>query len=422
MASVSIVIPCYNHNSELLNCLVSISQLSCSPSEVVVVDDGSDVPVSIDADNFPFLISVYRTRNKGLAAARNLGLSKVSSERVLFLDADDTLLSSALDHIDCLRDGCIDVTCSAFYLSANGAKSLVYPQNGDMVAAVLRCNIGPIHSFTFRTATVQKFEFNESAELRVGHEDYDFIGRLAISNAVFATFNVPTCVYEKRDGSMSSHIENMNITRLAVWSSLIHKADINSQLRLMSALTFLKLHCLDLKSYFPDRVLSVINRLADAVSSIAPNILELRYLTDSLPHELQNSLMRQATEAQTSTSVKTIINETFDWRAQDIDLLIAYDRLAKLISRKKSLGASNQIVVWGVNRIAELAISFLSDSTNLLLVDKNYGGEYFQGLQVHNIEQLNFAPNMPIFIAAHRSANEIIAFLKSRGVDGNLIF
>ncbi len=60
----------------------------------VVVDDGSDCPVQIGADHAP--IAVVRQENRGVAAARNLGIKITASEYVAFLDQDDEWLPDKL--------------------------------------------------------------------------------------------------------------------------------------------------------------------------------------------------------------------------------------------------------------------------------------------------------------------------------------
>lgn len=101
MCKVSIIIPCYNMDSKLVNrCLGSIEAQTFSDYEVVVVDDGS-------ADEFAGMlkglcsayrnVSVYRQENKGVSAARNFGLKKSKGKYIVYADADDYLTPSFLE-------------------------------------------------------------------------------------------------------------------------------------------------------------------------------------------------------------------------------------------------------------------------------------------------------------------------------------
>ena len=78
---LSIVIPTYNRNDVLGECL---SSLEPNQAEIIVVDDGSPVPVQA-----PSYVRVLRhDRNRGRAAACNTGLRAASNDLVLIIDDD----------------------------------------------------------------------------------------------------------------------------------------------------------------------------------------------------------------------------------------------------------------------------------------------------------------------------------------------
>ncbi len=97
---VSIVIPAYNAEQHIDECLYSISNQSYEKIEVVVVDDGSkdktaDLCLLWEKRDSRF--SVIRQANQGVSAARNKGLRESSGEWVLFVDADDQLEAEAIE-------------------------------------------------------------------------------------------------------------------------------------------------------------------------------------------------------------------------------------------------------------------------------------------------------------------------------------
>ena len=90
---LSVVIPYYNLGSLIFDALDSVFQSRLIPDEVIVIDDGSDDPDSIEAlsripGKYP-VVQVLRTPNHGIVHARNLGAKKAQYPLVAFLDADD---------------------------------------------------------------------------------------------------------------------------------------------------------------------------------------------------------------------------------------------------------------------------------------------------------------------------------------------
>ncbi|AMC94023.1 hypothetical protein AOC36_08495 [Erysipelothrix larvae] len=90
---LSIIIPIYNVEKYLSDCLDSIKKLDPTEFEVICVNDGSTDNSKEIAQRYvnenPELISLYTKANGGLSDARNYGLDQVTGEYVTFLDSDD---------------------------------------------------------------------------------------------------------------------------------------------------------------------------------------------------------------------------------------------------------------------------------------------------------------------------------------------
>lgn len=86
---ISVIVPCYNAEIFLDAALQAISGQTVTPLEIILVDDGSTIPVSTPRgwDGPP--LRIIRTPNRGLAAARNMGISNATGRYLAFLDADD---------------------------------------------------------------------------------------------------------------------------------------------------------------------------------------------------------------------------------------------------------------------------------------------------------------------------------------------
>ncbi len=95
-SSISVVIPCYGQAHFLEDALESVLGQTHRDAEVLVLDDGSEDNTEAIAGRYPG-VRYLRQSNSGLAAARNAGIASTDAEHIVFLDADDRLLSEALE-------------------------------------------------------------------------------------------------------------------------------------------------------------------------------------------------------------------------------------------------------------------------------------------------------------------------------------
>lgn len=88
----SIIIPAYNVEQYIEQCIQSVLSQGFTDYEILVVDDGSvdntGMIVRKMAEKYP-AISVMQINHSGAGAARNAGLAKARGKYVIFLDADD---------------------------------------------------------------------------------------------------------------------------------------------------------------------------------------------------------------------------------------------------------------------------------------------------------------------------------------------
>ncbi len=89
---ISVIVPIYNVEQYLEQCLLSIRQQTFADLQVIMVNDGStDNSVAI-ADRFAVedeRFVLIKQENKGQSAARNIGLTQAKGEYISFIDADD---------------------------------------------------------------------------------------------------------------------------------------------------------------------------------------------------------------------------------------------------------------------------------------------------------------------------------------------
>ena len=96
---VSVIIPSYNVEEYIENCLESACAQSYDNLQIIVVDDGSTDStfdkIKLFSERDDRILAIHK-ENGGVSSARNFGLSKVEGDYVTFLDADDELENNAI--------------------------------------------------------------------------------------------------------------------------------------------------------------------------------------------------------------------------------------------------------------------------------------------------------------------------------------
>lgn len=110
-APITVVITTYNDSEYLAAAINSVMAQILLPTQLIIVDDGSDNNDSCKITNkylnndSGVTVIYLKKKNGGASSARNLGLKHVSEEFVTFLDADDQMLSNNLqDKFNALKD------------------------------------------------------------------------------------------------------------------------------------------------------------------------------------------------------------------------------------------------------------------------------------------------------------------------------
>ena len=88
---ISIIVPIYNVEDYLEDCLDSILNSSYKDYELILIDDGSTDGSGLICDNYQerdSRITVIHTDNNGISAARNTGLDRAKGDYISFIDGD----------------------------------------------------------------------------------------------------------------------------------------------------------------------------------------------------------------------------------------------------------------------------------------------------------------------------------------------
>ena len=88
---VSVLIPIYNSERFLEECLNSVISQTYQNIEIIVVDDGSTDSSSDILKRYSDKVNVFSQKNNGLASALNLGISKMNGRWLKWFSPDDVM-------------------------------------------------------------------------------------------------------------------------------------------------------------------------------------------------------------------------------------------------------------------------------------------------------------------------------------------
>lgn len=138
--SISIVIPVYNVESYITECLQSVMQQTYQgPIDCIVVDDcGTDKSVEIaeklisEYDGPIAFRILHHEKNMGLSCARNTGVYAAIGDYIYFLDSDDVITDDCLDVLVSQREkGRFDVIVGNHdYFGNRTVGARVFPEEG----------------------------------------------------------------------------------------------------------------------------------------------------------------------------------------------------------------------------------------------------------------------------------------------------
>lgn len=215
---ISIIVPVYNSESFLEQCIRSVLNQDFESFELLLVDDGStDQSLSIcdrwsDAEQ---RIKVIHKSNGGVSSARNVGLDLAEGKYVMFLDSDDRLEPGALDRLwtgsfdsDLVLGGYNAYEDGKLKFTMCPDTSWVYKDEGisefwDVnLARTRRCLDSPWCKLFKRSLIVEmKHRFDEGLYYA---EDKMFVYSFILACSSISVLKEPVYIYELRSGSLGS--------------------------------------------------------------------------------------------------------------------------------------------------------------------------------------------------------------------------
>lgn len=202
---VSVVVPCYNLGRYLDEAVGSVLDQTYQDFEILILDDGStDAETRRIIDDFKRpRTTVFRTKNRGLAAARNFLLARARGELISALDADDRLHPQFLEKTVAVLDADPTLTFVSTRLQMFGDQEWTSPTGARCDIETLLCDDTVVCSALVRRAAVLAVGAYDEAMPHQGDEDWDLW--LTLVERRYRGTILPDVLffYRRRPGSLS---------------------------------------------------------------------------------------------------------------------------------------------------------------------------------------------------------------------------
>lgn len=117
---ISVIVPIYNTEKYLVECVESIRKQTYSNIEIILVDDGStDASIEI-CDEFSekdSRVRVFHKKNEGVAIARNFGIQQSNGQYVVIVDSDDVAVDRMIEVLYTkIKENDADIAVGNYYI------------------------------------------------------------------------------------------------------------------------------------------------------------------------------------------------------------------------------------------------------------------------------------------------------------------
>lgn len=124
---VSVVVPVYNREKHIKNCLTIITNQSYKNLEIIVVNDGSSDSSADIIKTFSGIKLIEHKKNRGLAAARNTGIAKATGKYIHFMDDDDQINNTFYENmVKASESNNADMACCNMINQKTKSKSQIF--------------------------------------------------------------------------------------------------------------------------------------------------------------------------------------------------------------------------------------------------------------------------------------------------------
>ena len=232
---ISIIVPIFNVDKYLDDCLNSISNQLYENIEVLLINDGSTDNSEIIADKFikqDKRFTLHNKQNEGTSSARNFGLDRITGSFVCFIDADDYVSNNFVtDFISIFTTTSADVVVCGRYNDYNGHFTGVFTSENisNWTGKEALINMmswekldGSVCDKMFKAEDFYNLRFKPGTT----GEDLPIIAKVFSKSQSIIHIGKPNYYYRQREGSTTN--QSFKISKLTILESAYMVSEIVS--------------------------------------------------------------------------------------------------------------------------------------------------------------------------------------------------
>lgn len=194
-------------------CITSILGLSLSPDEreIIVIDDGSESPLSDELLSFENKIICIRQNNSGLSASRNNGIAISTGRYIQFVDGDDRLIKDGYER--CLEIVRTENPDMVLFDNTTDRRQFCVPKTTECVSGTRFMRENSLHAaawgYIFKRDMLGNLRFTTG----IYHEDEEFTPLLMLCAERLYNTKLTAYYYRQRHGSIMNAVDESVIRK-----------------------------------------------------------------------------------------------------------------------------------------------------------------------------------------------------------------
>ncbi len=243
----SILVPVYNVEAYLPECVDSILAQTYTNFEVILVDDGSPDRCGEMCDEYAVQdsrVRVIHKQNGGLISARKAGVAAAKGEFICFVDSDDFIANDMLEtYYDILKCKKVDIICAGYtsycagqttkmpqnakpgYYSKEQLKKEIYPRMMSVKPHAASLILPSVSTKCFRKQIVENVYSSVPNEIAIGEDVAVSYPALLSSDAIYVTDYCGYMYRQNPDSMTHAHRKNLYVNMKLLLSHLYNVAE-----------------------------------------------------------------------------------------------------------------------------------------------------------------------------------------------------